>query len=58
MATKRPRLPLDRIGQTRLLERISERYAQLEEKLDELEAKISTTDLEDSDEPSTPRKPR
>ncbi|MFV2067588.1 MAG: hypothetical protein ACC645_11470 [Pirellulales bacterium] len=58
MATKRQRPPRDPIGQAKLLERIGDRYAQLEEKLDELEAKLSSTDANEPDEASTPRKPR
>ena len=58
MGKKRPRQPLDEFGQAQLLERIEERFAQLEEGLDELERQLPDNVPAESEYETTPRKPR
>jgi hypothetical protein len=58
MGKKRPRQPLDEFGQAKLLERIEERFAQLEQGLDELERQLPENVPAESQEETPPRKPR
>ncbi len=58
MATKRQSPPVDRLNQDKLLERIARRYEQLDEKLEDLEARLVKVDDSEAEEPTTPRKPR
>ena len=58
MVAKRKSAPVDRINEDKLLERIAGRYEQLDEKLEELEARLLEVNDGDAEEPTTPRKPR
>jgi hypothetical protein len=58
MAAKRQSAPVDRLNQDKLLKRIAGRYEQLDEKLEELEAKLLELDDREAEEPTPPRKPR
>ncbi len=62
MPLPRPAVPGTRTPQDQLLERIAQRYEQLEEQLEAIEAKLLSPDMERSSEPPTasdrPRQPR
>ena len=58
MVNKPKRLSLDQLGQAKLLDRIEDRYEQLAEKLDELEAQLRESAAGETDEQTPPRKPR
>ena len=62
MPQQRPTLPHSQNPHEQLLERIAQRYAQLEDRLEELEAKLSSADVERALEPHAesdrPRQPR
>ena len=57
MVAKRKSAPADRLNKDKLLDRIAGRYEQLDEKLEELEARLLEVDDSEAEESTTPRKP-
>lgn len=58
MVSKRKSAPADRFDEDKLLTRIAGRYEQLDEKLEELEARLLEVNDRGAEERATPRKPR
>ena len=58
MAAKKKSAPTRPLDRNKLMERIEQRFEQLDEELDDLEARLLELDFSETDELPLPRKPR